>query len=129
MGGVYSVNVPGDTTLVTTAETVVATLPGVSMSRPGQAVRLHGQVDVTTGGSTTALVLRVRRDSLTGALVDEAKTVQISAAAGSTEDHDIVVTDAPGTELAGQTYVLTVSQTGAAANGTAVHASLEAEVL
>jgi hypothetical protein len=74
------------------------------------------------------VVLRVRRDSLTGALVDEAITEQIASAAGSTEGHEIVCTDVPGSELAGQTYVLTVSQTAASANGTAVHGSLEATV-
>ena len=124
----YSVDVASDTTLVTTAETVVATLSGVSTARPGENIRLEGSVTLTTGGSTTALVLRVRQDSLTGTLVDEAITDQVEAAAGSTETHDIVAYDSSGAEYAGKTYVLTVSQTGAAANGSAVHASLKAEV-
>ena len=124
----YNTDVAADTTLVTTAETVVATLSGVSVARPGESVRLHGQVTVTTGASTTALVLRARRDGLAGALVGEAITDQIEAAAGSTETHDLVTTDATPGELAGASYVLTVSQTAASANGAAVHASLEASV-
>lgn len=126
--GPYTVDNPTDVTLVTTAETVVATLTGVSTDRPGRQLRFHGETTVTTGGSTTALVLRVRADSLTGAVVGEAITDQVEAAAGSTETHDIVTADVTGAEVAARTYVLTVSQTGAAANGTAVHSSLECEV-
>ena len=128
MSRVYNSDVSADTTLLTTAETVVATLGGVSVARPGESVRLHGEATVTTGTATTALALRLRRDSLTGVQVGETITDQVEAAAGSTETHDIVATDpAPG-ELAGASYVLTVSQTAATGNGSAVHASLEATV-
>jgi len=126
MGQRFNVNNDVDTTLVTVAETVVATLTGVYLQRIGQGVRLHGQFNITTGGSTTAVTARIRRDSLVGALVGEATADQIEAAAGSTEDHDIVRTDFPPGELANATYVLTVQQTAAAANGTVLNASLEA---
>lgn len=128
MGIRYAVNNPVDTTLVTVAETVVATLSGVSSRGPGQRVDLEGEATVTTGGSTTALTLRVRRDGLTGTLVDEAIVDQVEAAAGSTETHSINCSDANPGELANATYVLTVAQTGAAANGSVLHASLEAEM-
>ncbi len=128
MAGRYNVDVPTDTTLVTVAETVVATLAGVSMARPGESVRLHGECSVLTGVATTALTLRVRRDGLAGALVGEAVPESVEAAAGGTEDHDIVMTDLPAGELAGATYVLTVQQTAATGNGTVAHASLEAVV-
>lgn len=128
MAGIYSVDVSADTTLVTTAETVVASLTGVSMARPGERVRLHGQAKITSGAAVTALTMRVRRDGLTGPLVGEADPVQLEVAAGSTEDHDIVVTDTPALELAGATYVLTAQQVGGAANATCLHASLEATV-
>jgi len=128
MARTYNVNVAADTTIVTTAETVVATLTGVSVARLGEPVRLHGEFTITTGANTTGLTIRCRRDSLTGALVDEAQTDQIETAAGSTEDHDFVVTDpAPG-ELANATYVLTVAPVAASANATVTHASLEATV-
>lgn len=123
----YTVDVAADTTLVTTAETVVATLTGVATPRPGMSVRLHGSYVITLGTNTTAVTTRVRRDSLTGTLVDEAITEQISSAAGSSEGHEIVVTDTGQGELAGATYVLTVAQTAASANGSVLHASLEAE--
>jgi hypothetical protein len=117
-----------DTTLVTTAETVVATLTGVSTGGAGQTVALTGRYNITTGGSTTALVTRIRRDSLTGTQVGETQTEQVSAAAGSSESHTIYREDVGAGEFGSRTYVLTVSQTAAAANGTANNASLIADV-
>lgn len=116
-----------NTTLTTTAETVVATLAGASTSRAGKAVRLHGMVKLTTGAGTTAVNLRIRRDSLTGTEVAESNVVQVEAAAGSTEDHDISADDGANGELYNQTYVLTAQQTAATGDGTAVYAYLRAD--
>ena len=128
MGQIYNSDVSSDTTLVTTAETVIATVSGVSCSRPGQSINLRGNATVTIGTAGTGLTFRWRRDSLTGPLVGEAVTVQITTAAASTEDHEHIQTDlAPG-ELAGATYVLTVAQVAATGNGTVVHASGRADV-
>lgn len=124
----FSTATTADTTLVTTAETVVATLAGVSTNQPGQTVGLRGSVRVTTGTNTTATTLRIRRDSLTGTLVGEATPEQVEAAAGSTEGHDIYAEESSPGEFIGRTYVLTVEQTGATANGSVVNASLECEV-
>jgi hypothetical protein len=124
----YSTDVSADTNIVTTAETVVATLSGVSVARLGEIPRLHGVVSITLGTATTAVVLRVRRDSVTGTVVGEVQTDQIYSAAGSNETHEIVVSDIGVGELAGATYVLTVVQTAATGNGTATHASLEAQL-
>lgn len=117
-----------DTTLVTTAETVVATLAGVSTGQPGQTVGLTGDISVTLGTNTTAVTLRVRRDSLTGTLVGEATPEQISTAAGSTERHHCYFEESNPGEFMGRTYVLTVAQTGASANGSVLDASLACEV-
>lgn len=117
-----------DTPLVTTAETVIATLAGVSTNQPGQTVALRGSARITTGAATTALTLRVRRDSLTGTLVGEATPEQIEAVAGSTEGHDIYVQESDPGEFSGRTYVLTAQQTAATGNGAALNASLECEV-
>jgi len=117
-----------DTTLVTTAETVVATLTGVSTNQAGQTVGLRGKANITLGTNTTAVVTRLRRDSVSGTVVGEVQTEQIATAAGSTEDHEIYHEDANPGEFSGRTYVLTVSQTGASANGTVNNASLECEV-
>lgn len=117
-----------DTSLVTTAETVIATLTGVSTNQPGQTVALRGQATITLGTGTTAIALRVRRDSVSGALVGEPTPDQIETAAGSTETHDIYVEDQNAGEFAGRTYVLTAQQTGASGNGNALQASLAADV-
>lgn len=121
-----SVEVTADTTMTTTTETVIATLTGVSTSGPGRKIQLRGEAKITTGASTTALNLRIRRDSLTGTVVDESNPVQVEAAAGSTEDHDIVAEDIPSGEIFNATYVLTAQGTGSAANNTCVYAYLEA---
>ncbi len=127
MGLLYESDAATDVTLTTTAETVLATVSGVASQRIGQKVRLHGHANITLGTGTTALVFRIREDSLTGTLVDELETDQIATAAGSTEDHEIVMEHAPAGELSNKSYVLTVSQTGASANGTCNHANLKAE--
>lgn len=124
----YSTYSTADTTLVTTAETVIATLSGVSMNKPGQTVGLRGTFTITTGGSTTAVTTRVREDSLTGTIVGEALADSVESAAGGTETHDIYCEHAPSGEIAGKTYVLTAQQTAAAANGSVLSASLVAEV-
>lgn len=122
-----STEVSADTTLVTTAETVIATLSGVSTSTPGRTVRLKGQAKITVGTNATALNLRIRRDSLTGTEVEESNIVQLESAAASTEDHDIAAEDPVAGELFNATYVLTAQQTAASANGTVVYAYLEAQ--
>jgi hypothetical protein len=119
--------VTADTTLVTTAETVIATLAGISTSGAGRTVRFEGFAKVTTGGSTTGLTLRIRRDSVSGTVVDESNVTQISTAAGSTEDHGIEADDVLTGEIFNATYVLTAQQAAAAANGTCVYAYLKAQ--
>jgi hypothetical protein len=124
----YVVDVAADTTLVTTAETVLATLSGVQSQKPGQTVFLEGDVILTTGTTTSAVVVRIREDSLTGTLVDEAETDVAINAAGSTDPYRITAQHSPTGELSNKTYVLTASMTSATANGTAVHASLTGTV-
>ena len=121
-----SVEVTANTTITTTAETVVATLTGVSTSGPGRKVLFKGQAKVTTGANTTALNLRIRRDNVSGTVVDESNPVQVEAAAGSTEDHDIACEDIPSGEIFNATYVLTVQGTASSADNTCLYAYLEA---
>jgi hypothetical protein len=124
----YAATVTADTTLVTTAETVLATLVIPSTPGPGTPVNIRGWAQITLGTGTTAVTMRVRRGAdATGTLIGEANPEQIFTAAGSTESHSIEVRDAPG-ELANQSYVLTVAQTGASANGSVLQAKLEATV-
>lgn len=117
-----------DTTLVTTAEAVVATVTGTSANQAGQTVAVRGTYNITLGTNTTAVVTRVRRDSLTGTVVGEVQTEQIFSAAGSSEEHEIYREDVGAGEFSGRTYVVTASQTAASANGTVNNASVEVEV-
>lgn len=117
-----------DVTPVTTAETVVATLTGVATAQPGSTVALIGDYNITLAASTTAVVTRIRRDSLTGTVVGEVQTEQISTAAGSTESHHIYREDVGAGEFSGRTYVMTSSSTAASANPTVNNASLVAEI-
>lgn len=123
----YSSEVSADVTLVTTAETEIARLSGVSTSRPGDPINLSASASILNGTNTTGLTFRIRRDSITGTVVNNADTIQIETAAASTEDHTIQCDDSFAGEVAGQVYLLTVQQAGATANGTAVNAYLRAE--
>jgi hypothetical protein len=114
-------------TIVTTAETVLCTLSGVSTGRQA-SVQLRGWAQVTTGTATTALTPRIRRGvDATGVLIGEADPVTIGAAAGGTENLYVEAEDI-GVDLSNATYVLTVVQTAATGNGTGLQASLEAQI-
>lgn len=108
-------------TLVTTAETVVATLPMPPINEPaGQGIFITGAADVTAGAGSTGLNLRVRIGSLTGTQVGA--TVGVSAAGNGV----IGVIDTTTNYPAGVTYVLTAQQVAATGNGTVLATFLDA---
>lgn len=111
-------------TLTTSAETVVVTSDEIFLPRRNHRVLVHGLAELTTGGSTTAVTPRIRRASLTGALVGEANAITIGAAAGSTEIFEKCVVDDVD-NLDSVIYVLTLAQTGAAADGTSLSACIK----
>ena len=113
-------------TITTTSELVVCTLAAVNSRGPGFPVNLNGWVVVSAGTSTTAIVIRVRQDSLTGSVVGSSSTDSAVPATLATAQYGIEVQDTPTGEYAGKTYVLTVQQTSAAGNGTVVAAALSA---
>lgn len=123
----YDISATVDVPVVTTTETVVATLPGVNTPRR-TSVRLRGWCQLTTGATTTTVTPRIRRGAdATGVLIGEANPVTLAAAAGGTEDIEVEGVDS-GVDLAGATYVLTVQQAGATTNGTSLSAGLHAEI-
>lgn len=124
----YATSTTSDTTLVTTAETVVATLSGVTTTQPGQTLGFHASATVTSGANTTGLTLRVRQDSLTGTVIGEAVQDTLEGAAGTVESHQIDHDEAAGGEFGGRTYVLTAQQVAATANGTVSQAALSCTV-
>ena len=92
-----------------------------------QTVRLLGKTLLTSGSTTTAVVLRVRRASLTGTLVGDQTGQTTITAAADTNVYEAAVTDTPG-DVTGFTYVLTAQQTGGGTGGTTVYATLDAFV-
>lgn len=121
--------VTANTTITTTTETVAAVLSGVNMPGPGYSVKLLGQVQFTAGTSTTAYTLKIYRGAdATGTLVGEGNPVTAGVAGAATCTASLDVTDSPAGELANQSYCVTVTQTGAAANGTILQADLRAWV-
>src|SRR5437660_3033988 len=94
---------PANVNLVTTAETVICTLAGVSTTPEGDKVILEGSAQITTGAGTTGVQLRVRRGTTTAA-PQVGNTQQTAVAAAVSEQVSIQVDDVPG-EVAGQSYV------------------------
>lgn len=96
-------------------ETVVATSPAVNTGGPGANVRLHFDGVVTPGATATALVLKVERGTAAGGTqVGATKTINCVAATPISVSID--VNDIIG-EVAGQQWVLTVTQTGGSGAG------------
>lgn len=117
---------PGVVPLVTTAETVIATLPGISTPGADAKVMLEGQAAITAGTAATNVQLRIRRGT-TAAGAQVGGTVQSAVAAGAQIGVGIQVDDNPG-EVAGQQYVLTAQQVAATGNGSVQSANLQATV-
>lgn len=124
----YSYYTTTDQAPVTTAETVIATVAGLSTDKPGQSVHFTGAATVLLAAGTTGVTLRVREDSVTGTVVGEAVDDAISTAAGSVESHGIDVTHANPGEFSSKTYVMTIVSVGATANATVQQAALTATI-
>lgn len=120
----HSAQKTANTTVTTTTETVVATVAGLSTRDGEEVVSLTGTVQVTIGTTGSAVTPRLRRGTTAaGTLVGEGNPV--SGTAADTVTLTIQADDVPG-EVAGQSYVLTVQQTAATADGTALFAAVEA---
>lgn len=115
--------------VVTTAETVVATLPSVSTDGPSRRIELLAEVDHAVGASSTGVTLRIRRGTdATGTVVGVVTNEGTLAAAGTYATYTIEAVDTPG-EVAGQAYVATVADAGATGNGAVNKAILTARMV
>lgn len=125
LGPVKGVDIDGsaNVTLVTTAETVVATLTVGDDTQEGDQIILEGVCQVTPGTACTSIQTRVRRNNLTGPQVGQ--TAQQACSAAAPCNVATQVDDTPG-EVAGQQYVLTAQQVAATGNGTAVWSNIQA---
>lgn len=108
-------------TLVTTAETVIATVAGITTPRPGSTVTLQYAGVIAAAAGTTGVTLRARSGSLTGSVVGTA----FAPAATASANDPLAATfqDTPG-ELANATYVITAALAGASANSTSTIATV-----
>jgi len=118
-----------DVTVVTTTETVIVTSPLVKIPVATCRVVIRAWYRIQSGTATTGLTQSIRRGALvTDPLVGEASACAISAAAGSTEEHGVCVTEQLQNQESVQ-YSLTCTQAGATGNGTARQATIEVEIL
>lgn len=108
-------------------ETVVATLPGITVPYSGLTVHLKGMVVYTPGATATSVTVRIRRNSLVGALVGEANPESGDIVAAKATTLQVFGDDSPG-EPAGMAYVLTVQGAGEGGAGNAAAMSLEARI-
>lgn len=114
------------TSIPTTTETVLATLPPLSSDGQAQSVLLEGVAGFTVGTGTTTVTVRIRRGTgITGTAV--ASIAGVNVTAGNVVQIPINGVDTPG-EVADQQYVLTVQQAAATANGTNVLSSIAGSI-
>lgn len=108
----FAAQVTADNATADGVEEVVATLAGVAPRTADERIRLVGTVFATGAVGTTAATLRIRRDSLAGAVVGEAA---VTALAGAVTGNATVQAEDTGRGEGSFTYVLTASIAGAAA--------------
>lgn len=112
------------TPFVTNAETVLVTISGISTQAADGQVILEVVAQLSWGTGTTGAALRVRRGTdTTGAVVGSA--VNENVIASQISNMELQVVDAPG-EVAGQSYVVTIQQSGATGNGSNQQVSIQA---
>jgi len=121
---IFTSGVAGVVNLTGSTEAVVATCAGVVTRFSGQTLKLNGFAVVTTGTTTTAVVVRIRQLSLTGTQVSPTSSQTVITAAGDSNAYPCYATDSPG-DVTGYAYVLTVQQTGGGTGGATVYAVLE----
>lgn len=111
------------TALVNAAETAVLTIGPIGTRGPSDQLEIAGLFSLTTGATTTAVVMRVRRgNGLAGVVVGAPQTTQLGAALPGTPGFQVV--DTPG-DVGDQFYTVTAQQTGGTSNGTATYAAAE----
>lgn len=107
-------------------EATIATLTGVDSLFAQQSIKLHGYAAFQVAASTTSVVLKLRRDSVTGTTVATSPTFNGGdVTTPKLNAWDVFGIDTP-TELASGTYVMTVTLAGAGGATTISSVWLEA---
>jgi hypothetical protein len=124
MSSSHTVQTTLGTTLTTTTEAVVGTIVIPSENQPlgADGIAIDGVVTGTAGASTTAVTVRVRQGTLTGAVVGVNLSTPVTASAGFYAPFACL--DTTTSYPAGNTYVVTVQQVGATGNATNVNVTV-----
>lgn len=113
--------VAGSTASPNATEGIIATSRSVSSSYAGCVFAVEFDFDYLSGAGTTAVVYRIRQQSLTGTAIYTSPSIPLAASTQSPHIH-IAATDAPTGEVASIVYVLTVIQTAGTGAGSATNA-------
>jgi hypothetical protein len=127
MSTLHAVSINNSVAPVTTAETVVGTITIPPENQPGgDGVVISGIVTGTTGAGTTALVVRVRQGvGTSGAVLPNSSTQQVGAAVNTNVPFTCLDTQTSYPQ--GNTYSVTVQQTGATGNGSNFNTTISSE--
>jgi hypothetical protein len=117
----FSAQSSAETAVAETAETEVLKLVAGGTQSPNTKVIIDGTVNLLIGKEATAVVVRIRRSSLTGTVVLTQTTTMITAEKQASISFN--AEDEPG-EVAGVTYIVSVQQTAGKAAGTMKFAAL-----
>jgi hypothetical protein len=118
-----------DTTITTTAETVVATSPACKVPRKQFIAVIKTSFTVTTGASSATYKVRIRRETVSGTALGDAIARTIQVAAGGTEEVTFMATDERTADLNNVIYVATIEIASAAADATVGEAFIEVMLL
>lgn len=118
---------PSTVTVVTTAETVVATMPAIVYDLPaatssgagaGQGVTITASINATNSAATTTATLRVRQGTLTGPIVG----VGLVQPATPSVAQEFFIEEFDSSRVPAQSggvvYVVTIQYAGASGNST-----------
>jgi len=113
-----------DVTITTTTETAIVTSGSARPAYATTRVLVIAWGQLTTGAATTAVTPRIRRGTTaSGTLIGEGNAETLKAAAAGTEPFFIVATEDLGAVESVQ-YTLTLQQTAATGNGSALQAGI-----
>jgi len=121
--------IAGSQTVTTTTEKVVATTAALSMGPGQQGIWFSGDVEITPGTGTTAVTVKLRAGtSISGTQVDTTAAVPVTAGTATQIPYNLLDLTTEAEQAGGQQYVITVTQTGATANGTVNGGHLGVEI-
>lgn len=121
---VYTATFSADVAIVTTGETVVATIVGIPVNLPAYKVTIFGWVELLIGTGGTAVTLRIREtDLIGGTAIGDATVITIGSVAGVNEVYS-KVTSENRTVQGLLAYNMTVTVANATGNSTAVQGAL-----